>query len=289
MDVIFNPKFENAMFYATLAAYLMAIVLNWACIVFRSSLVEKYRNGVLIAAFAGNVATILLSLVRANALSIQLDPFRLVNPYQFVLVFVACIVLVNFGLLRREYAHMSATISLPIIGALLLYVVVIIQQPLLDLSASMIYRSWWLTGYMLTTAVADSAFAVAFGIGIAYLIKEYLSKTKKRGVLGQYLPSMEILDELGYRLVAFGFPFFSLSIILGAIWANIALGQFWSWQPKETWSIIFWLAYLAYFRVRMLHDWRGSRSAWMLVMGFTAILFTFIGISYFLPGPAINF
>ncbi len=91
------------------------------------------------------------------------------------------------------------------------------------------------------------------------------------------LPKPMVLDEIGYRAVVIGFPFLSLTIILGAVWAETAWGTYWQWDPKETASLVTWFIYGAYLHARVMRGWRGNRAAWLLVIGFLAVLLTYFG------------
>ena len=91
------------------------------------------------------------------------------------------------------------------------------------------------------------------------------------------LPKPLVLDEIGYRAVVVGFPFLTLTIILGAVWAEMAWGSYWSWDPKETASLVTWLIYGAYLHARVMRGWRGNKAAWLLVIGFLATLLTYFG------------
>jgi cytochrome c-type biogenesis protein CcsB len=95
------------------------------------------------------------------------------------------------------------------------------------------------------------------------------------------LPKPQVLDEIGYRAVVVGYPFLTLTIILGAVWANTAWGTYWSWDPKETASLLTWLVYGAYLHARVVRGWRGQRAAWLLILGFEATLFTYFGNLFF--------
>ena len=95
------------------------------------------------------------------------------------------------------------------------------------------------------------------------------------------LPKPLVLDDIGYRAVVVGFPFLTLTIILGAIWANTAWGTYWSWDPKETASLVTWFIYGAYLHARVMRGWRGNRAAWLLVLGFLATVFTYFGNLFF--------
>src|SRR5512135_1405312 len=95
------------------------------------------------------------------------------------------------------------------------------------------------------------------------------------------LPRPELLDEISYRAVVVGFPFLTLTIVLGAVWADIAWGSYWSWDPKETASLVTWLIFGAYLHARVIRGWEGRRAAGLLIVGFLAILFTFLGSLFF--------
>jgi len=146
------------------------------------------------------------------------------------------------------------------------------------------YAIGWLDFHVFTTFVGYSAFAISFGISIMYLIK---NRSESRGGSGGLLaafPDSKILDELGYRTIAWGFPFLAVGIVSGAVWANYAWGTYWSWDPKETWSLITWFIYAAYLHARVTRGWRGKKAAYLSIAGFLAILFLYWGVSFVLPG-----
>ncbi|HEX3014850.1 MAG TPA: c-type cytochrome biogenesis protein CcsB [Desulfobacteria bacterium] len=280
MQVILSDKFELGLLYLTLAGYLLAAVLYWLRFFIKNDLLLRFANAIAITGLTGNGLILIVRVVRFGQ-------FTLINSYEFLLLFSGFTVLFGLMLILRNQLRIIGAFVLPIAGGLLLYALLLIQQNTVNYSQIPIYRSPWLTGYTLASALSYSAFAVSFGFGMMFLVKEYLARTASKGVYYQELPSLDTLDDVGYRLLSIAFPFFSASIILGAVWANLAWGSYWSWAAKETWSLISWLAYIAYFHARMLHGWRGNRSAWMAVMGFLAIVFTFFGVTYFLPGQNI--
>lgn len=142
-------------------------------------------------------------------------------------------------------------------------------------------QSNWLTAHVVTCFLGYAAFAVSFGVSLLYMLKGRLSQ---RGVVGGLIPSEEILDHLNYRAVATGFPFLSVGIITGAIWADVAWGTYWSWDPKETWSLITWLVYAAFLHARLSRGWSGKRTAVLSIAGFGATLFTYFGVNFLLSG-----
>ncbi|MBX7221720.1 MAG: cytochrome c biogenesis protein CcsA [Blastocatellia bacterium] len=98
------------------------------------------------------------------------------------------------------------------------------------------------------------------------------------------LPALETLDDLNYKIVSVCFPMLAMMLITGAVWANESWGTYWSWDPKETWALITWLAYAAYLHTRIVHNWKGRSSAYFAVVGFLFVIFTYLGVSFVLPG-----
>jgi cytochrome c-type biogenesis protein CcsB len=123
-----------------------------------------------------------------------------------------------------------------------------------------------------------AAFALAFGAATLYLGQGRSRKPSAK------LPSLADLDRFIYQSVVLGFILLTLGILTGAVWAESAWGRYWSWDPKETWSLITWLIYAALLHARLVKGWQGRRIAWLAVLGFAAVLFTYFGVSFLLPG-----
>ncbi len=142
-------------------------------------------------------------------------------------------------------------------------------------------QSNWLISHVVTCFVGYAAFAVSFGVSFLYLFKVKAENRpgRKDGVLTGYLPASEVLDEVGYKTIAIGFPLLTIGIITGAFWANVAWGTYWSWDPKETWSLIVWLIYAAYLHARITKGWRGNKAAVLSIVGFSATLFCYLGVN----------
>lgn len=145
-------------------------------------------------------------------------------------------------------------------------------------------QSNWLTSHVLTCFMGYAAFVIAFGLACMRFVKHFVQDTADaRSSLLMFLPSDEGIDDLIYHSIALGFVFLSLGIITGSVWAHYAWGSYWSWDPKETWSLITWLIYAAMLHSRLVRGWRGTRMAALAVIGFAAVLFTYLGVNY-LPG-----
>ncbi|HSB07780.1 MAG TPA: c-type cytochrome biogenesis protein CcsB [Thermodesulfobacteriota bacterium] len=143
-------------------------------------------------------------------------------------------------------------------------------------------QSNWLTIHVTTCFFGYASFAVSFGISILYLIRD--RKEGKAAGISKWLPASPILDEINYKSIVIGFPMLTLGIVTGAAWANYAWGTYWSWDPKETWSLITWFVYAAFLHARLTRDWRGRKAAILSIVGFVAVLFTYFGVNYLLSG-----
>ena len=142
-------------------------------------------------------------------------------------------------------------------------------------------KSNWLIAHVATCFFGYAAFAIAFGMSIMYLIKAR-DPEKHEGIIG-HIPKLDILDELTHQMVLFGFLFLTGGIITGAVWANSAWGSYWSWDPKETWSLITWFIYATLLHARLMRGWQGKQIAYLSLVGFAAVLFTYFGVNL-LPG-----
>ncbi len=149
---------------------------------------------------------------------------------------------------------------------------------------SPLLQSYWLGIHTVLAFVGDAAFAMACGVGIMYLIQEHFMKSKHFGELFRRLPSLQILDEVNYRLITIGFPLLTLAIITGALWSESVWGTYWRWDPKEVWSLITWFIYLLVLHARLTAGWRGKRAAILSILGFMFVLFTFFGVNLLLKG-----
>ena len=140
-------------------------------------------------------------------------------------------------------------------------------------------QSNWLTAHVLTCFLGYAAFAVSFGVSVMYLVKAVVGDERLKA-----LPGLKILDEVNYKAIAVGFPFLSIGIITGAVWADVAWGTYWSWDPKETWSLITWFVYAAFLHARFARGWTGRRTAYLSIAGFGCVIFTYFGVNFLLSG-----
>jgi cytochrome c-type biogenesis protein CcsB len=147
-----------------------------------------------------------------------------------------------------------------------------------------VLKSFWHPFHVIFAFLGNAIFTLTFCCGVMYLIQEHQLKSKKMGAITKRLPPLNLLDDLSYQSLKFGFPLLTLGIITGAVWAEYAWGRYWDWDPKETWSLITWFLYAALLHQRLTVGWRGRKAAIMAIVGFLAVLFTFLGVNLILPG-----
>ena len=143
-------------------------------------------------------------------------------------------------------------------------------------------QSWWLIIHVFVASLGTGFFALGAGLSIVQLFQAS-GQTKRRRLLST-LPSATSLENTAYRLVVIGFVFWTFTLIAGAIWAESAWGRYWGWDTKEVWTFIIWVIFAGYIHARATRGWRGSRSAWLAIIGFAAVIFNFTIVNLFFKG-----
>jgi cytochrome c-type biogenesis protein CcsB len=140
-------------------------------------------------------------------------------------------------------------------------------------------KSTWLVIHVSAAIISGGVFLLANAIAAAYLWLDAMESRGERNAWAKKLPSLEVLDQLSYRLVAFVFPLWTFAVIAGAIWAESAWGRYWGWDPKETWAFITWVAYAAYLHARVTVGWRGRKAAWLCLFAGSTFLFNYVYVN----------
>jgi cytochrome c-type biogenesis protein CcsB len=140
-------------------------------------------------------------------------------------------------------------------------------------------NSPWLIIHVIAAIISGGVFLFSNVIAGAYLYLDSRERGSGRPAWATRLPSLEVLDQLSYRLVAFVFPLWTFSVIAGAIWAESAWGRYWGWDPKETWAFITWVAYAAYLHARVTIGWKGRRAAWLCLFAGSTFLFNYVYVN----------
>ena len=220
------------------------------------------------------------------------DVLRGVAMYEFALTGTLLVVAVYLVVLTRfDLRFLGALITgLAVVllgGATLAFHVEVV--PLADP-----LKSVWLVIHVFVASLATALFALAFGLSVMQLLQ---TRRERKLVLAassdapaprrnflQTLPNADALESLAYRFAIVGFIFWTFTLIAGSIWANDAWGRFWGFDTKEVWTFVIWVLYAGYIHARATRGWRGTRSAWLSIIGFAAVLFNFTIVNVFFKG-----
>ncbi|MFC1812687.1 c-type cytochrome biogenesis protein CcsB [Thermodesulfobacteriota bacterium] len=259
--------------------YGLAAFLYIAAWIFKKSLPARLATWTAIIGVVGNTAGIIMRWVESYSLGIGHAPLS--NLYES-LIFFAWTIAVLYLIIEKQYENR-------IIGAFIAPIAFLAMayaslspnisdriQPLIPA-----LKSNWLIAHVIACFIGYAAFAIAFGVSCMYLLKQ--RDTEGESKLLAHFPDPNIMDDLTHQLIMFGFLFLSTGIITGAVWANSAWGRYWGWDPKETWSLITWFVYATLLHARMMRGWYGKRIAYLSILGFMAVLFTYFGVNL-LPG-----
>ena len=145
-------------------------------------------------------------------------------------------------------------------------------------------QSTWLVLHVFVAVLGTSFFALGAGLSITQLLQARREAGRPAPRFLATLPSAEQLENLAYRTILVGFVFWTFTLIAGAIWASRAWGRYWGWDTKEVWTFIIWTIFAGYIHARATRGWRGTRSAWLSIIGFSAVLFNFTIVNLFFKG-----
>ncbi len=168
------------------------------------------------------------------------------------------------------------------LACLLLLAAAVLPRPATPLPELM--GSLWVIGHVAAIYAGYGLFTLNFLAGALYLVQDAQIRGKSLGPVFKRLPPLGRLEALGQRALYAGFALFTLGLVAGAVYAQLALGSYWRWDPKEVWSLVTWLLYAALLHTRLAQGWRGRRGAWLGALAFAALVFTYLGAGLLLSG-----
>jgi len=261
-------------FYITISLYLLATFTTTAYLILHNDKILKIANKTILAGFVFHTLTIGSRWIEASR-----PPFA--NLHEVISLFSWMVVII-YLLLRFRYRLAVLGSFVAPFAVLLLITASFLPKEIIPLAPSL--ESYWLPIHVGLAFLGNAFFAMTFLSGIMYLIQERYLKSKKVGGLYFLLPSLDILDELSYKCLTYGFPLLTLAIITGAIWAEYVWGSYWTWEPRQTWSLITWFLYAALLHGRLTVGWRGRRAAVYSIIAFLILISSFITIKLFAWG-----
>jgi cytochrome c-type biogenesis protein CcsB len=210
------------------------------------------------------------------------------NLYEFAMIGTLLIVAVFLVVLTR--------IDLRFLGTFITGLVVV----LLGLAATNFYvevsplmdplKSVWLIIHVFVASLATAFFALAFALSVIQLMQSRRERLVGEGAektgpgFLRTFPSAERLESMAYRFTIIGFILWTFTLIAGSIWAYYAWSRFWGFDVKETWTFVIWVIYAGYIHARATRGWRGNPSAWLAIVGFSAVIFNFTIVNVFFKG-----
>lgn len=253
-------------FILTVTLYGCATAAYLACLLRTSPALSLWASRILVAGFTAH----LLSTIH---LASKIKYLPLTN-IQESLSFFSLAVVGGFIFFERKYK--VTTLGSFVIPVAL---VMLIASSSLHVGVRQlppILQSNWFWFHALLAFLSYASFTIAAGVDVMYLIQRRFLKTKHFGALFQKLPSLETMDEISYRCLTVGFPLLTVAIISGAIWSEQAMGSYWVWDHKQTWSLIIWFIYAALLHGRLTIGWRGKPAALLSILGFIIMLFSYL-------------
>lgn len=275
---------ENSLFFITFFLYLISASVYLAFFWFRLDKALKAAAIIFAAALALHSAALAARCISGGRL-----PFA--NMCEFLLVFSWGLSVLYFASCSRYKMYSAGIIILPLQVLIFGYALTTktAASPLVPA-----LQSVWLYIHVAAAVVAYSFFTLSFATAVFFLWQERKENFGNYGGVLAPLGAVDYknhslftqqgLDKLVYSLIAAGFPFMTMVLITGAVWAEEAWGAWWNWDPKETWALITWLIYAIYLHLRRTRQWSGRVAAWVALSGFLAVIFTLFGVTLLVPG-----
>ncbi len=262
---------ENILFTAVMLIYFAAMIFFFVFVAVKKDLIAKIGVLLLCAGLLLHTAALVCRGIGAGRLPMT-------NQYEFAASFAWGLCLVSLVFILKFKFPMLGVFAAPVIFLVIGYAAMQSREVRALMPA---LQSRWLGFHVATAIISYGAFGVSFVISLIFLLRE---RMKDQGFFDLHTPKREKLDLISYRSVCLGLLFLTFTIVTGAIWAQRAWGSYWSWDPKETWSLVTWLVYAVYLHLRIRRGWRGKSAAIFAVAGFVCVIFTYIGVNTLLPG-----
>ena len=251
------------------------------------AIAEKFRKASSLGAMAEMVVYIGVAVHLASVVlrGLSAERFPWGNLYEYISVFSLFARVIASVLLRRNEMRIFWPWLLTPVAALMFYG----GTSLYAESAPVVpaLQSVWFPIHVSTVSIGGGIFLVSGIASLLYLLRIKQPKGGEKGFFGKLampLPSAKTLDAIAYRTAIWAFPLFGLGVVLGAIWAEVAWGRFWGWDPKETVSFITWIVYAGYLHARATSGWRNAAAAWINIIGFATMVFNLFFINMVVSG-----
>nr|QCI04592.1 cytochrome c biogenesis protein ccs1 [Apoglossum ruscifolium] len=298
-----NPNIiENNLINISFALLLITFMLNWINLIILSNTIIQKINQIL---------TIIINISLSAGLIIRWivnNYFPLSNLYESLIFLTWCITFFTIILERKSNSKLVSAITNPISLFIIAFASISLPNNM-KIATPLVpaLRSNWLMMHVSIMMVSYATLMIGSLLSILFLIIAQGKKIKIQGTSDHYnkklllkyksnysesvlnnpsiyqynrINLLEIIDNLSYRIIGFGFPLLTLGIIAGAVWANEAWGSYWSWDPKETWALITWIIFAIYLHSRLNQSWQGKKPAVLASIGFIIVWICYLGVNF---------
>ncbi|MBI5562973.1 MAG: c-type cytochrome biogenesis protein CcsB [Deltaproteobacteria bacterium] len=256
-------------FYITAIAYALSTLVYIAYLFARKDGVIRYAEGILIGGFALHTAALIVRWAEAGRAPVA--------TLHEALTFFSWITAALYLAVLFKYRLRVLGVFVAPFALVLLVTASFLPRQALSLPPAL--ASYWLPAHVIVAFLGNAFFAIAFFLGVMYVIQDHYLKSRKLRGIYFIMPSLEIIDELNYKCLQYGFPLLTLAIISGAIWSETSFGSYWDWRPRQIWSLITWFLYAALLHGRLTAGWRGRKAAIFSGVAFAALVGSFIVIN----------
>jgi|TARA_B110000037_G_C17005234_1_gene458972 cytochrome c-type biogenesis protein CcsB len=272
LNILTNPFFTQGIFLIL----LNTMVCYWLSI--RYPKLPILKNLCWIGLFSSNI---LLFIILGLRWLIS-GYFPLSNLYESLLFLAWCLLFILLYIEEKSKTRLIGAIILPITFLIITFASLILPQPMQSATPLVpALQSNWLMMHVSMMMLSYSTLILGSLLAILFLV---ISNTKKIDLVLNEKNSkkqlLENIDNWSYRTIGLGFPFLTIGIIAGAVWANEAWGSYWSWDPKETWALITWLVFAAYIHARLSQGWIGKKAAILGSLGFVVVWICYLGVNF---------
>lgn len=291
-------QYSTVALYSAMAVYAIAFIFYVVDLANRSgdgaAAIEKDASGKPVVrsrslriGFALTVLGFVLHFTATTLRGIAAERVPFANMYEFSLTattsIVAVFILMQFFVEVRYLGALVTGMTVLFLGVsrLNFYTAIVPLPPALD--------TYWLVIHILVAVLAVGFLTLSFGMSVLQLMQTRRENAQKAGETGtlrflRSLPDSIRLEDLAYRMAIIGFVFWTFTLIAGSIWAERAWSRYWGWDTKEVWTLVIWVLYAGFIHARATRGWRGTRSAWLSIVAYTAIIFNYTVVNLFFKG-----
>lgn len=264
---------EAIFFWAAVGFYVFGFILYLFAVIFANEKYFPWALGLTTAGLVMNTATIAIRYSVVHHLPVK-------DTYEINLACAWVTMILFLALIRRYQAvKLSGIVVLPF-AFIIMGFGFMTNPELAPLGPA--YKSSWLVVHVLFAFISYACFAMAAGFAAVYLRRARYTADTLPDFFKRF-PGGGALEDLAFKIVAFGFISNTVMLISGSLWAHDLWGAYWSWDPIETWSLMGWAVYGIYLHFRLTMGWKGRRLAWVNLAAFGFIILSFWGVPFLTP------